>query len=456
MTLQVPVLIVGGGISGLVCAHALRKAGVNALLIEASGRPGGAIRSDRQDGYLLEYGPQSFSGTTPLLALCSELGIESEIVEAPAHAPRYVLTDGTLQPVPLSPPAFLTSNLVSARTKWAIARDALGTSRPPEQDESVANFVRRKFTAELLDRLVGPFVSGVYAGDPERLSLRSSFPTLYEAEKRKSSVIRGMMAKPDKGPRHRPTLLNFRDGTETLVQALAGRLGTTLRLNTAATAVQIDRADAGGNFRVSLQTSDQKETIIANHLVLATPTDIAGRLLATVNPDFESLLSAIEYAPVAVVSLGYRQTDVGHSLDGFGFLVPRAAGLRILGTVWNSSLFPGRAPDGHVLLTSFVGGATDPAAINLPPDELATLVHREIAPLLAIRQTPSFSNVTLYPCALPQYNLGHAKRLAALQSLRARTPNLWLAGNYLQGPAIGACVEQSLAVAAEILSRMPR
>jgi oxygen-dependent protoporphyrinogen oxidase len=440
----------------LVCAHALRKAGVDALLIEASGRPGGAIRSDRRDGYLLEYGPQSFSGTAPLLALCSELGIESEIVEAPAHAPRYVLADGALQPVPLSPPAFLTSNLVSARTKWAIARDVLGSSRPPEQDESVANFVRRKFTAELLDRLVGPFVSGVYAGDPERLSLRSSFPTLYEAEKRKSSVIRGMMAKPDKGPRHRPTLLNFRDGTETLVQALAGRLGSTLRLNTVATSVQLNRADAGGKFRVSLQGSGRENTILADHLVIATPPDVAGKLLGNANSDFESLLTAIEYAPVAVVSLGYLLSDVNHSLTGFGFLVPRSAGLHVLGTVWNSSLFPDRTPDGHALLTSFVGGATDPQAVALQPEEIAALVHGEIAPLLAIGQTPSFSNVTLYPRALPQYNLGHAERLAAIQALRARTPNLWLAGNYLQGPAIGACVEQSLAVAAEILSRIPR
>jgi len=450
------VLIVGGGISGLVCAHELRKAGVDALLIEASDRPGGAIHSEQREGYLLEYGPQSFSGTPPLLALCSELEIESAIVKAPPHAPRYVLVGGALQPVPSSPPPFLTSNLISTRTKWAIVRDALGTSRPPEQDESVADFVRRKFSAELLDRLVGPFVSGVYAGNPERLSLRSAFPSLYEAEKRKGSVIRGMMAKPDKGPRQRPTLLNFRGGTETLARALSGRIGTTLRLNTAATSVQFDRADAGGKFRVSLQTSGQEEPITADHLVIATSTDVAAKLLGTANPDFESLWGPIEYAPVAVVSLGYRQIDVGHSLTGFGFLVPRSAGLRILGTVWNSSLFPGRAPDGHVLLTSFVGGATDPQAVNLQAEELAALVHREITPLLAIGRPPSFSHVSIYPRALPQYNLGHAERLATIETLRANFPNLWLVGNYLQGPAIGACVEQSLSVAAEILSRIPR
>jgi protoporphyrinogen/coproporphyrinogen III oxidase len=454
VTLHIPALIVGAGISGLVCAHALRKAGVDALLIEASGRPGGLIHSDRRDGYLLEYGPQSFSGTAPLLALCSELDVESEIVKAPPHAPRYVLVDGVLQRVPLSPPAFLASNLVSARTKWAIARDVFGKSQAPEQDESVGAFVRRKFSAELLDRLVGPFVSGVYAGDPERLSLRSSFPMLYEAEKRRGSVIRGMMTKPGKEPRQRPTLLSFRDGTETLRRALSARLGDGLRLN--ARVIRVLPNGTGASFRVTVQTSGQEETILADHLLLAIPADVAGKLLRELNPAFDLLLGAIEYAPVAVVSLGYRRSDVGHPLTGFGFLVPRTAGLRVLGTVWNSSLFAGRAPDGHVLLTSFVGGATDPQAASLQAEELSTLVHREIAPPLAISQAPSFSNVTMYPRALPQYNLGYAERLAALETQRANFPNLWLAGNYLRGPSIGACVEQSLNVTNQILSRKTR
>jgi oxygen-dependent protoporphyrinogen oxidase len=167
----------------------------------------------------------------------------------------------------------------------------------------------------------------------------------------------------------------------------------------------------------------------------------------------EPLLADIEYAPVAVVSLGYARAAVGHPLTGFGFLIPRSAGLRTLGMVWNSSLFPSHAPDGHVLLTSFVGGATDPQAATLPPEELARLVHREIAPLLAIREAPTFSNVTIYPRALPQYNLGHTERLVAIEDQRRKFPNLWLAGNYLRGPSIGACVEQSLNVANQMLSR---
>jgi oxygen-dependent protoporphyrinogen oxidase len=451
MTRHVPVLIVGGGISGLMCAHALRKAGVAAEVVEASGRAGGSLHSERLDGYLLELGPQSFSGTALLLALCTELGIAGDIVQAPPHASRYVLVAGALKQVPLNPTAFFTSDLVSARTKWAIARDLLGKSHPPEQDESVGAFVRRKFSAELLDRLVGPFVSGVYAGDPERLSLRSAFPMLHDAEKRKGSVIRGMMAKSREGARQRPTLLSFRDGAETLPRALATRLGEKLLLNARVTRIESNRV--GDSFQLTIQMQNQEETILADNLVIATPTDVAAAILHDVNRSLESLLGEMEYASVALVSLGYRRSGVGHPLAGFGFLVPRSAGLRVLGTVWNSSLFPGRVPDGQVLLTSFVGGATDPRAATLQPGELSSLVHSEIAPLLAIHGAPSFSNVTIYPRALPQYNLGHTERLGAIEDHRRKVPNLWLVGNYLRGPAIGACVEQSLTVADQILSR---
>ncbi len=185
-------------------------------------------------------------------------------------------------------------------------------------------------------------------------------------------------------------------------------------------------------------------------MILATPTDVTGRLLSPLDSSFETLLSSIEYAAVAVVSLGYRKNDVGHSLNGFGFLVPRSASLRVLGTVWNSSLFHGRAREGHSLITSFVGGTTDAAAATLEPQELANLVHREISTLLSTRSQPVFSNVTIWPHALPQYNLGHGERLAAVAEVCSRFPGLWLTGNYLQGPAIGSCVDQALAVAEEV------
>lgn len=447
MTRHVQALVIGGGISGLVCAYALQKAGVEVLLIEASARHGGVIHSIRRDGYLLELGPQSFSGTSRLRGLCGELGIADQLLEAPNRAPRFVLVNGKLEAVPMSPWTFFASSLIDASTKWALVRDVFGRSAPPESDESVAAFVRRKFSDQLLERLAGPFVSGVYAGDPEKLSIRSAFPQLYEAEKTTGSIIRGMahLAKSKKGPRKRASLNTFREGNETLVRALTNKLGVKLLTKTAA--AHIYRQN-DGSFHVSLEGSSN-ESMSAKSVVFAAPTEVTGKLLGQLDPAFEPLLTTVEYAAVGVVSLGYAKKDVGHSLDGFGFLVPRSAGLRILGTVWNSSLFPGRAPEGHVLLTTFVGGATDPSAGKLTSEELSSLAHREIAPLLSMKSEPTFCNVTIWPRALPQYNLGHSDRLDSIRKSLARFPGLFLAGNYLRSPAIGKCVEQALVVAKE-------
>jgi oxygen-dependent protoporphyrinogen oxidase len=446
--MRVPALVIGGGISGLACAYALRKAGVDAMLVEAADRAGGMIRSEAHDGFLFELGPQSFSGTAALWTLCRELGIEGELVEAPPKAPRYVLVNGALREVPLSPPAMVASSLLSAGTKWKIARDAFGRTHPPDDDESIASFVRRKFGAELLDRLVGPFVSGIYAGDPERLSLRSAFPQLYEAEKSAGSLIRGMIraAKAKKGPRERPTLLSFRSGNETLVRALGMKLGSALQLSAEGNRIQVKSGERK-SYEVTIERSNRIGTVAAERLIIATPTEVAGRLLCELNPAIRSVLDAIAYAGVAVVSLGYRREDVRHNLHGFGFLVPRSEGLRVLGSVWNSSLFPARAPKGYVLLTSFVGGAMDPDAANLSQENLVTLVHRELAPLLQISKPPVCSRVQIYRRALPQYELGHNQRLAEVANMRADYPNLFLIGNYFHGPSIGTCIEQAFAIA---------
>jgi protoporphyrinogen/coproporphyrinogen III oxidase len=347
------------------------------------------------------------------------------------------------------------SSLFSAHTKWSIFRDLFGRTTPPDADESVAAFIRRKFSAELLDKLAGPFVSGIYAGDAEKLSLRAAFPQLHEAERVSGSIIRGMVraSKSKKGPKHKPALQSFLDGNGTFARALAARLGPALRTEVSVTDIRVASAGTSTNYEVALTANGSTEHLVTDNVVFTTPALPATNLLRGIHPGLASALASIEYSPVAVVSLGYPKDNIGQSLDGFGFLIPRSEGLRTLGTVWNSSLFPGRAPDGHSLFTSFVGGATDPQAVALSPDELAALVHKEIAPLLQVRQAPTFSNVTLYPRALPQFNLGHAQRVASLQKLGVEFPGLWLAGSYLRGPAIGACVEQALSVANEIRAR---
>src|SRR5258708_6105904 len=241
--------------------------------------------------------------------------------------------------------------------------------------------------------------------------------------------------------RPRRTLFTFREGNETIVRALANKLGSALQTGTKV--ADISRQN-DGTFQISLQNHTGSESISTKSLILATPTDVTAKLLCQIDSSFEFPLSSIDYAAVAVVSLGYRKQDVGHGLDGFGFLVPRSAGLRVLGSVWNSSLFPGRAPEGHARLPSFVGGTTAPAAARLQPGELVSLVHHEISAILSMKREPVFSNVTLWPRALPQYNLGHADRLAAVANLCSRFPGLWLTGNYLRGPPIAPSLHQPL------------
>lgn len=270
-------------------------------------------------------------------------------------------------------------------------------------------------------------------------------------------MIRAAKSKP--GPKQRPTLQSFRDGNETLIKALAANLGPALRCGVQATAIQQsgDEVQQSGDaqsskaFAVAVNTPSGAETVVADRLVLALPTNVAAKLLP---PNIATPFEEIEYAPLAAVSLGYRREDVGHSLEGFGFLIPRSEGLRTLGTVWNSSLFANRAPQGSVLLTSFIGGATDPQAVALSAEEISAIVHREISQVLAIRNQPTFSNVEIYQRALPQYNLGHTTRIANLERESSALLNIKLVGNYLRGPAIGACIEQALAVADEIRARV--
>lgn len=438
-----PVIVIGAGISGLACAYRLQQAGISVRVLEAGNRPGGAIATKEKDGFRFELGPQSFLSTEPLTALLDSLGLKDQLLQANPRAPRYILLGGQLVAAPLAPPSLLATPLLSPGTKWRLVTEIARHSKPPANDESIAAFVRRKFGDELLNRLVAPFVSGVYAGDPERLSLRAAFPKIHELETRYGSVLRGAMkSRPAKGT-PRAGLCSFRDGMEKLPRAIAARLGDSLLLETSVEGLRHSKAGGKPSYELEVARHDQRESLATSAVVIATPTNAASQILLGLSDQFAPIFSRVEYAPVAVVSAGYRREQLQRPADGFGFLVPRTEGLRVLGTVFNSALFPGRAPEEMVCFTSFAGGATDPKLCDLTDDEITESICTEVARVLGIAGKPVVTNLHRYARALPQYNLGHTQIIKSLETLAAATPGLFLAGNYLSGPSIGACVEQA-------------
>lgn len=442
-----PVLVIGAGISGLACAYQLQQAGIPVTIVEAGTRSGGFIASKEKDGFRFDLGPQSFLTTEPLLKLIEALGIEDQLQYADSRAPRYILLRGQMVPAPMSPPSLLSTPLFSGGTKWRLLTEMMRRTQPPVEDESIAAFVRRKFGPELLERMVAPFVSGVYAGDPERLSMRASFPKIHEFEAQYGSVIRGAMkSRPAKGT-SRGGLCSFRDGMETLPRAIASRLGSSLRFETSVTAIHRVKTNDKSWFEIDFSSGEQHETLAASAVIIATPTQVTSQILTTLSDSFAPIFSRIEYAPVNVLFAGYRRDQFQRPPDGFGFLVPRTEGLHVLGTVFNSSLFAGRAPDGMIALTSFSGGATDPQFCELSDQEMTETICSEVARVLGIKGNPAVANLQRYARALPQYNIGHTELIKSLDTLTASVPGLFLTGNYLSGPSIGSCVEQAIRTA---------
>jgi oxygen-dependent protoporphyrinogen oxidase len=437
-----PAIVIGGGISGLACAYHLQQAGIPVRVLDAGTRPGGVISTVEKNGFRFELGPQSFLSSEPLLKLIDALGLKNELLHADSRAPRYILFRGQLVPAP-APPHLLTTRLLGARTKWRIFTEMFHHTNPPSTDESIAAFVRRKFGDELLDRIVAPFVSGIYAGDPEKLSLRASFPKLHEFETKYGSVLRGAMkSRPAKGAL-RSGLCSFRDGMETLPRALCARLGDALLSEASVTAVRHGKANGNSSFEVDPTRNGHRETLLASALIMAAPVNAASEILKGVSEQFASPFARIEYAPIAIVAAGYRRDQVRHAGNGFGFLVPRSEGKRVLGTVWNSSLFPGRAPENMACFTSFAGGATDLALGGMTDDQIGEIICGEVGSILGITGPPVTRLVHRYPRALPQYNLGHTETVSALAAAASSVPGLFLAGNYLSGPSIGSCIEQA-------------
>jgi oxygen-dependent protoporphyrinogen oxidase len=438
-----PVVVIGGGISGLACAYQLRQTGIPARVLESGMRPGGVIGTWDQDGFRFENGPQSFLATQPLLKLIRDLDLEKNLLHADPKAPRYILSRGRLVPAPLAPPSLLTTPLLGTGTKWRIFTEMLHRTRPPENDESIASFVRRKFGDELLNQMVAPFVSGIYAGDPEKLSLRSTFPALYEFENKYGSVLRGAMkSRPPKGA-PRAGLCSFREGMQTLTNTLGAKMLDSVLTQTTVLALRRGKANGNPWFEIEFRRGTHTETIPASAVVVATPTQASSEILKELSDQISPAFTRIEYAPIAVVAAGYGLDQIQQPNRGFGFLVPRSEGMRVLGTVWNSSLFPGRAPDGKACFTSFAGGATDPGLLDLSDAEITQIICGEVQRVLRITGNPVTTHIHRYARAIPQYNLGHSETVSELKTQVAAIPGLFLAGNYLSGPSIGACVEQA-------------
>jgi protoporphyrinogen/coproporphyrinogen III oxidase len=442
--MKTQVAVIGGGISGLACAYRLLKLGVPFTLLEAEEHPGGLIGTVEQDGFLFESGPQSFQGTDSVLDLIRELGLEVDLCQADTRAPRYVLRKGQLEKVPMTPQAVLGSSLLGIGARWRIASEALRKTKAPKEEESVAQFVRRKFGHEILEYLVAPFVSGVYAGDPEKLSLRAAFPSLEEWERAYGSILRGAIkSRPAKGAgQGPPPLCSFHHGMAMLTRTMAAKLGESVRLGARVETITKSGTDPSGGYQIRFSQKGGTETIEAKAVVIATPAYVASHLTAGISAPLARALSGIEYAGVAVVAAGYYKQQFGTAMDGFGVLIPRSEKFRTLGTVWNSSLFPDRGGDGRTTLTSFVGGATDPEMIGKPDAEIIAIVQDESARILGITGQPIVSSVWKHPKALPQYNLGHGHIVETVRDSERTIPGLYFAGNYLEGPSIGKCVDR--------------
>ncbi len=432
------VAVVGGGISGLAAAWRLRARGTEVALFEASARTGGVIRSVRRDGFLVDEGPNTLVARSHVVEEVIEaLGLTGERIwasEAARH--RYVVRGGALVPVPASPLGLVTTPLLSARAKLRLLAEPF--VRPAElDDESLAGFVRRRLGPEVLDWAVNPFVAGVWAGDPERLSARFAFPVLHALERAHGSLARGLlhrMRNRPPEPRPSPRPFSFRDGMQALPDTLAHRLGDAVRLHTPVTGLR--RSGEGWTVTARLAGSLRDERF--DGVVFAAPLH---RL-----PEIEGDLAAppVAYPPVSVLALGFRRAEVAHPLGGFGVLVPAREPFRLLGALFSSSLFPGHAPAGHVLLTCFLGGTRRPADAALPTEDLVALALGDLRALLGVRAAPSFVHRAQWDRAIPQYDVGYGRVLAALDGLEARNPGLHFAGTTRRGISVGDALEAGL------------
>jgi oxygen-dependent protoporphyrinogen oxidase len=471
------VVVLGGGISGLAAAHRLveRSAQSNKrieiVLLESSARLGGVIRTEQRDGFLLEGGPDSFISEKPeAIALAKRIGLAPRLIETrEAHRRSFIVRGGKLHAVPegfqlLAPSRFwpfVTTSIFSWTGKARMALDLILPRRATangSDDESLAQFVRRRFGREALERMAQPMVGGIYTADPEHLSLRATMPRFLEMEREHRSLIRAMWkrsrqqsvaeTRSTSGARY-SLFLSFDQGMRVLVDAIVERLSSVnIRLNTKAESLALD--EASGQWKIGVGAGG--ETMIADAVCLALPAYAAANLLREVDASLAAELDAILYASTATVNLAYMRADIPHALDGFGFVVPLIEHRTILACTFSSVKFAGRAPEGHALLRAFVGGALQPEMYALKEDKMVAAVRDDLRELLGIEKPPLFAHVEKWPRSMAQYHLGHVERVERIRERLNSFSGLKLAGNAYSGAGIPDCIRSAESAADEIFT----
>jgi oxygen-dependent protoporphyrinogen oxidase len=448
------LVIIGGGISGLSLAYFLteRDPSLDVLVFESEKKAGGKIWTDRAKGFLCEGGVNGFLDNRPrTLDLAAKLALTPVRSNDNARK-RYIYSEGKLHMLPESPASFFSSNLLSLygrlRIVWEIAVPKGGGN-----DETLANFARRRLGREAFEKLIDPMASGIYAGDPEKMSLKSCFPRIFDLESNYGSLIRALMKlkrearKTGKkvGPGPGGVLTSFYDGMEVFIRALKTFLGD--RLKTESRVISIDKK--GDIYTVFFSDNSKIE---AERVVLATPAHATAEIVKDFDKKLSTVTGDIPYPPVSVVCLGYMKSKIKQSLDGFGFLVPKREDRSILGTLWDSSIFPNRAPEGHVLLRSMLGGARATALALQDNDRLAHTVMQELETIMNIKTQPDFVKAYIHEKGIPQYISGHGKRLETIDTIVNGHTGFYITGNSYRGIGVNDCIENSYKLAERIFN----